>query len=184
MVERFQIEDYRNYLVVLARVQLATADWLRNKVDASDVAQEAIVRATRAGDQFHGASAAEYKAWLLQILTNVFTDQVRHFRRDKRDALLEVPVDRTINGSVARMELLADQTSPSGHFDRHERGQRLADALLQLPEDQRTAVMLKHLGGLSLAETAERMERTNAAVAGLLRRGLKALRQLFEVDGG
>ena len=50
----------------------------------------------------------------------------------------------------------ADQTSPSQIVLRSERARRLADALSELPEDQRVAVELHHLSGFKLAEVAER----------------------------
>ena len=88
----------------------------------------------------------------------------------------------TIDDSARRLERVvpADQTSPSQIVLRSERARRLADALSELPEDQRVAVELHHLSGFKLAEVAEYMERTHASVAGLLRRGLKALRVHLE----
>ena len=68
-------------------------------------------------------------------------------------------------------------TSPSQYVVRHERELRLAEALETLPEDQRTAVELHHLEGYSVNEVAEKMNRTRASVAGLLRRGLGELRE-------
>jgi RNA polymerase sigma-70 factor (ECF subfamily) len=52
----------------------------------------------------------------------------------------------------------------------------LAEAISELPDDQQTAIELHHLRGLTVPEVCERMKRSPAAVAGLLRRGLKALR--------
>jgi len=55
----------------------------------------------------------------------------------------------------------------------------MADGLTSLPEAQREAVVLHHLQGLPLAEVARQLGKTPAAVAGLLHRGLKRLRELL-----
>ncbi len=47
----------------------------------------------------------------------------------------------------------------------------------KLPDDQRTALELRYLGGLSVAEVAARMGRSTVSVTGLLYRGTKALRE-------
>jgi RNA polymerase sigma-70 factor (ECF subfamily) len=54
-----------------------------------------------------------------------------------------------------------------------------AAALLRFPEDQRQAVELHHLQDLSLADVGQRLSRSRQAVAGLVFRGLKALRTLL-----
>ena len=53
---------------------------------------------------------------------------------------------------------------------------------MKLPEDQRRAVELHHLQGLPSAIVAKRLERSEVAVAGLLRRGLKKLRESMRED--
>ena len=72
--------------------------------------------------------------------------------------------------------LAADQSSPSQHLQDEERAVRLANAMAELPEAQREALVLQHWQGMSLNEIAAEMKRTPAAVAGLLKRGLKELR--------
>ena len=62
----------------------------------------------------------------------------------------------------------------------HEELLRLAEALDRLPDDQRTAVELHHLQGCSVVDIGAQLDRTEAAVAGLLRRGLKKLRELLQ----
>jgi RNA polymerase sigma-70 factor (ECF subfamily) len=78
------------------------------------------------------------------------------------------------------LALPAEQTSPTGFVARRERALVLAAALETLPEPQRTAVELRYLGECSLDEIVSTMGRSRAAVAGLLRRGLAALRDQLE----
>ena len=181
-VSEFRLDLYRSYLMGLARVLLATAGPVRNKVDASDLVQDVMLRAHERKKQFLGRTPEEFMGWLRQILKNELIDQERHFLRKKRDAALEAVYQETIDKSDNRMVRIPvlKQTSPSQHVARHERQLLLAKALETLPEDQRTAVELRHLGDWSQEQLAEFMNRTKASVAGLLRRGLKALRQELE----
>jgi RNA polymerase sigma-70 factor, ECF subfamily len=88
--------------------------------------------------------------------------------------------------SSARLEALlaADQTSPSARAVRHEELLRLAEALAALPDDQRQAVELHHLHGLAVEEVARALGRSESAAGGLLRRGLKRLRELMREPTG
>jgi RNA polymerase sigma-70 factor (ECF subfamily) len=117
-------------------------------------------------------------AWLRQILTRTLANELRALGQAKRDAGAERSLEADLDASSCRLDawLAAEQTSPSGRADRAERAAALAAAIDALPPDQREAVLLKHCHGLALAEVAERTNRTPAAVAGLLRRGLERLR--------
>lgn len=84
-------------------------------------------------------------------------------------------------GPLAR--LAAVESSPSQRLSRDEELVSLACGLAQFPEAQREAVVLHHLQGAALAEVATQLQRTEAAVAGLLHRGLKQLRELLEEQG-
>jgi RNA polymerase sigma-70 factor (ECF subfamily) len=98
----------------------------------------------------------------------------------------EQPLEAALEESSARLEnwLAAEQSSPSMVAERQEQLLLLAEALGQLPEDQRTAVELHHLKGMPVAELATQMGRSGAAVTNLLYRGLKRLReQLAEKEG-
>jgi RNA polymerase sigma factor (sigma-70 family) len=75
--------------------------------------------------------------------------------------------------------LATAQSTPSQQVSRYEQLLQLATAVAQLPEDQRVAVEFHHLKGLSLGAVSQPLGRTEAAVAGLLRRGLKRLRELL-----
>ena len=175
---RLQPERYRGYLIVLARASLRASAPVRKKIDASDIVQEVLLRGHLALPQFKGTTENELAVWLRAILANKLADAARHFGRKKRDAALEQSYRETLNTSATRLDRLLppDQTSPSQEVLRQERTLLLAEALAELPEDQRTAVELHHLDGYSVSEISKRMDRTKAAVAGLLRRGLKNLR--------
>lgn len=171
------VEDYRDYLHLLARLQLDPR--LRGKVDPSDVVQQTLAKAHQNRAQFRGQTVAEWAGWLRRILANTLIDAAR---KHQRELALERSLEQAVDESSARLEawLAADQTSPSEIAARQEQLLSLARALAQLPEDQRTAVEQHHLRDASVAEVAALMGRTEPAVAGLLRRGLKKLRELLQ----
>jgi RNA polymerase sigma-70 factor (ECF subfamily) len=174
------LERYRDYLLLLARVQLDPL--LRGKLDPSDVVQQTLLKAHEKREQFRGQSAGELAAWLRRILANSLTDAVRTFAARARDVGLEKSLEAAIDQSSARLEawLATDESSPSQHAIRQEQLLRLAEALGQLPEDQRTALELQHVQQLTVEAISQRMGRSKAAVGGLLRRGLKRLREQLD----
>ena len=173
------LEKFRDYLGVLARLQIDPR--LRSKLDPSDVVQETLLRAHEKRDQFRGQTPAEMAAWLRQILANNLAQALRRYGRQRRDAALERSLEAAVDASSARLEawLAADDTGPGEQAQRNEQLLHLTAALAQLPEDQRTVLELRHLQGLSVEEIMKHTERTEPAVAGLLRRGLKSLRELL-----
>ncbi len=170
------LKGFRGYLYLLARVQLSPL--VQAKLDASDVVQQTLTRALERLDQFRGSTEAEMAAWLRQILTRQLANAVRDLRRDKRDAARERSLEAALNESSTRLEayLAADQSSPSQRAERHEQVLRMAEALTTLPEAQCEALVLHHLQGWTLEQVARHLGRSETAVAGLIKRGLKALR--------
>jgi RNA polymerase sigma-70 factor (ECF subfamily) len=170
------LERYRSYLLLLARMQLDRRP--RCKIEASDIVQQTLLEAHAKAQQFP-ADAQGRLAWLRQALVNNLRDAMRALRRRKRDAALERSLDESVGQASARLGawLPAKGASPSGWAVQNEDLLRLADALVTLPEAQRDAVVLHHLQGWTLSEVAARLERSEAAVAGLLHRGLRKLRQ-------
>ena len=171
------LERFRSYLVLLARLKLDRK--LRGKLDASDVVQQTLLEAHAALESFRGNDLAAQAAWLRQILARNLANAVRDLTRGKRDVRKERSLQADFDNSASQMEgwLAAEQSSPSQKMERHERALQLAEALAQLPEAQRDAVVLRHFQGLSLADIAEQLECTTAAVTGHLQRGLKNLRK-------
>jgi RNA polymerase sigma-70 factor (ECF subfamily) len=177
------LEGYRDYLRLLARLQLGPR--LQAKLDASDVVQQTILHAHERRGQFRGATEAEWLAWLRVILANALAAAARRFSTRSRELGRERSLEAELDLSSSRLEGLfaADHTSPSQRAVRAEELLRLAAALVQLPEDQRSVVELHHLKGLPVAEVADRLGRTRPAVVGLLFRALKKLRTLLRDPG-
>ena len=172
-------ERYRSYLHLLARSHVDSRH--RARIDPSDIVQQTLLDAHQKQTQFRGATEAERMAWLRQILANNLADAVRGLARAKRNVARELPLDQQIGDSFSRVEgwLAAVQSSPSQQAVRSEELLQLAESLTGLPELQREAIVLHHLQGLPLAEVGQQLEKTPAAVAGLLHRGLKRLRELM-----
>jgi RNA polymerase sigma-70 factor (ECF subfamily) len=176
-------ERYRVYLHVLARQHLDNR--LRGKLDSSDFVQQALLQAHQSVDQLRGQSEGERVAWLRRILIRCLSNALRDFTRDKRDIARERWLEEALNESTARVAdwLAAEQSSPSQEAEKHEEVLRLADALSWLPEAQREALLLQHWEGWSLAQIGEHLGRSPAAVAGLIKRGLKQLRESLHEGG-
>ena len=170
---------FRPYLLMLARMQVDDA--LQAKLDASDVVQQTLLEAHGAIDRFRGNSGAEMVAWLRRILARNLADEFRKFRRDKRNVQWEASLQVALDQSTARLEqwLAIEESSPSDRAIANEQLLHLADAIVRLPEDQRRAVELHHLQGKTASEIAAKLGKTEVAVAGLLRRGLKRLREIL-----
>jgi RNA polymerase sigma-70 factor (ECF subfamily) len=168
---------FRNYLRFLARLQLDPR--LKGKLEPSDVVQQTLLEAYAQRDQFRGHTEAEWLAWLRQMLAHNLADALRGFMQAKRDLAREQPLAKALDASSARLEAwLADaRPAPSEQAERHERAVSLADALELLPEAQREALVLQHWHGWTLAQIGDYLDRSEAAVAGLLKRGLKLLRR-------
>jgi RNA polymerase sigma-70 factor (ECF subfamily) len=171
------LERYRGYLRMLAESKLDRQ--LRAKIDPSDIVQETMMQAFRAWGDLRGTSDGERMAWLRQILVRTLLHAVRDFGRDKRNIAREQPLVRLADRSSMQLESLcvADQTSPSQVASRAEELLRVADAMLDLPEEQRSAVLAYYWRGATVAEIGAEMERSGSAVAGLIYRGVKRLNE-------
>jgi RNA polymerase sigma-70 factor, ECF subfamily len=134
---------------------------------AEDIAQDTFVRAYRNLDRFAFRKPGDrFSAWLFQLARNAAIDAMR--RRQRRPAQsLEVTPEREL------AEPLAD---PANQADLKEREALIMTAVAELPEDQRTALVLSVYEDLSYAEIAAVMQATEKSVEARLYRTRQYLR--------
>ena len=176
------MNEFRNYLLFLAKVEFDSR--LKQKFDASDIVQQTLLDAHRRKDQFQGSTEAEKAAWLRQILSNNLIDTIRRYGSQKRNLNRERSLDSALEHSSRNLEQFwaSDGERPVDKAIRQEQALLLADAFAQLPESQQEALVLQKRRGWSLSEIADHMGSTPPAVAGLLKRGLRRLREVLSAE--
>jgi RNA polymerase sigma-70 factor, ECF subfamily len=157
----------RRYNQRLYRITLAI---LRNDAEAEDVMQDAYVRAYQHLDQFAGH--APFSAWLARIAVN---EALARLRLRKRNPQLD---DCDPDGETT-MNMVETAPNPEQSATRAELGRLLEEALLDLPEQYRTVVMLRDIEELSTAETAAALDLTEDNVKVRLHRGRAMARGWF-----
>lgn len=179
------VEQRRGPLMGYIEKQLGSA--LRRKLEPEDVLQEVSAEAVRSLGLVD-LSERDPFGWLCQLAERRIIDAHRRFfGAQKRDAGREVPLG-TPGGDQSRAALIdmlvASMTSASQAFSRNQREHRLAEAMAQLPADQREAIRLRYLEGLPSKQIAEKLGRTDGAVRVMLTRTLNRLLELLGPESG
>lgn len=137
--------------------------------DAEDLTAEAFLRAYRALTDYDRDRIAELqpRAWLMTIVMNVWRNCARHKSRKPPPHLLDEPLESLDPGESVEEAAV-----------RHETGDELAELLEQLPDEQRAAVVLRHVVDLPVSEIAVVLKLPQGTVKSHISRGLKRLRTL------
>ncbi len=163
LVERYQ----RTVYTVALRL-------LRDRFLAEDITQEAFLRAYTALDSYRGGS---FRAWLLRIAHNRALDTLRSLQRRPAS-----PLELAGTDAHAEWSGVPAPVSPVEHAARIELRRRIEAALATLPEDQRAAVILFDIEGLSYEEIATVTGVSLGTVKSRLSRGRARLRAMLAAD--
>ncbi len=168
-----------NQLVTLyeQRVYNLTYRMLNEAEAAADATQDAFFQAYRALAQFRGGS---FKSWLLRIASNVCYDRLR--ARNRRPATsLDALVEEAEKVGGSDLALLEDpQADPEDYATRRELARELALALQSLPDDQRVAVILSDVQGMSYEEIVRITGASLGTVKSRISRGRLKVREYLQ----
>jgi RNA polymerase sigma-70 factor (ECF subfamily) len=157
--------------------------YLRNPADAEDVAQEAFIKAYRALPQFRGDSA--FYTWLYRIAINTAKNALAARERNPVTYDLDLQGNDESTDVVGRLK---DPETPEGLALTEEIRATVNAAIGELPEDLRTAIVLRELEGMSYEEIAESMECPVGTVRSRIFRAREAidcrLREVFDAGLG
>src|ERR1700733_3437069 len=182
------LEQFRAYLECLTAIQvdprLRIDPRLHARFGWSDVINATLLEAADDLERIRTMAPPDQERWLRTMLANNLVDRIRKELAKGRDYRLERSLEAAVEESSCRLRdwLAADQSTPSEQLMRQEQALRLAEALAQLPERQREAIVLQKWHGWKLAQIAEKMQCTVGVVAGLQARGLAKLRELLPPD--
>ena len=156
LVQRVQAGDKAAFnLLVLKyqhRVLKLVGRFVSDQTEAEDVAQEAFIKAYRALASFRGDSA--FYTWLYRIAINTAKNALVSSRRRPVDFDLDLQDPEQYD----RHARLKESETPEGVLLTEEIREVVEKAMEQLPEDLRTAIVLRELEGLSYEEIAEAMD--------------------------
>ena len=185
LVRRVQAGERAAYDLLVLKYQHKVVKlvmrYVRNPADAEDVAQEAFIKAYRALPQFRGDSA--FYTWLYRIAINTAKNAL--VSRDRNVGAYEIDAHGPDEGSEMASRL-RDPDTPEGLALSDEIRDIVHAAIGALPDDLRTAIMLRELEGLSYEEIATAMNCPVGTVRSRIFRAREAidgrLREVF--DGG
>ncbi|MBI4294856.1 MAG: sigma-70 family RNA polymerase sigma factor [Chloroflexi bacterium] len=176
LIEHCKRGDLRSFncLVQMYQTQVynVALRFVGNAQAAEDATQEAFISAFKGIRSFRGGS---FRAWLLRITANASRDLLRSMKR-RPTLSLDSP-------SIDPGNITSNTESVEGQVLRREVGEVIGRGLAQLPADQRLAVILCDIQGLSYEEMAQAMGCSLGTVKSRLSRGRAQLRDYLVQQG-
>ncbi|WP_263366360.1 RNA polymerase sigma factor [Edaphobacter bradus] len=179
IVNQVRAGDLAQYEIIMRRynqrLYRVARSILHDDAEAEDVMQDAYVRAYEHLDQFAGRSS--FSTWLTRIAVNEALGRLRLRKRHEQ-------IDDAEPDGATAMEMASKSPNPEQVATRMQLSELLEEAVLDLPDQYRTVIMLRDIEGLSTAETAAALDLTEQNVKVRLHRGHGMMREwLFERVG-
>ncbi len=166
------IDHFRSNLKTMSEQTLHGA--LKGRIGDSDVVQQSCLSAVQAFGNFKGTDLPQFAGWLRKIhQRNIHNTNRNNLDIQKREVSREQS-----NNDIELVDHL-DQTPSQSVID-SERNEQIEQCLEKISFHQREAVRLRYLNGFSIQEITIELNKTESAVAGLLKRGLSRLRKLMK----
>lgn len=147
---------------------------LQQRETPTDIVQSVCRELCRSEERLDFEVEAEFRAWLFRAALNKIRERARFWKQQKRagEREEELGEERSLDELT---QGLSGIVTPSRVASAREQAERLEAALLELPEDYRDVIALSRIAGLSYAQVAEQMKRSEEASRKLLGRALRAL---------
>jgi len=171
--EALRAEFERIALPHLSNLYTAALYLTKNETEAEDLVQESYLRAFRFFDKFEPGTNC--KAWLLSILRNLFINRYQQKKREPEMVDWQ-EIDQAYESMVGRHER-AEKGSPEEIFFSQLMDHEVEQALKELPEEFRSAIILVDIQELSYEEAAKVME----CVVGTIRSRVSRGRRMLQV---
>lgn len=155
---------------------------VRRRESGSDLVQSVCREVLEHASRFQHPSESAFRRWLFTTALRKIVDRREFHLAEKRDAGREVaPADESAQRAL--LEAYSSFSSPSRGAILQEEIERIESAMESLSEEQREVVTLAHLVGLSRAEIAEQVGKSEGSVRMILHRGLARLAVVLGTDG-
>ena len=156
IIERVKSGEKEAYDLLVLKYQQRVINlisrFVKNHSDALDVSQETFIKAYRALPNFRGDSA--FYTWLYRIAVNTAKNHLTVQSRKITKSDYDVADIEQIEGNMS----LTEQTTPESLLVKDELQETILKTIENLPEDLKSAIMLREIEGLSYEEIAEVME--------------------------
>lgn len=160
-----------------AFVRLRAGPELRRHESNSDLVQSVCREILANADRFQHVSESAFRRWLYTTAVRKISDRADHWRAQMRDPHREQALASQHDAALLRC--YESFSSPSQQAIVREEVERVERAFEDLTEEQREVITLAHVAGLSRAEIAEQMGRSEGAVRVLLHRSLARLTEIL-----